>query len=292
MEKAQQHALAGLLYREMTVADIPAGLRLCRAARWNQVESDWRVFLEARAGGCRVAERDGNVVGSVATLPFGGRFSWISMVLVDPVERGAGIGTRLLEEALDLLGDESCARLDATPAGLPLYQRHGFIEEYAISRLTAIVDGGRFPQPRPGIRPMMSEDLSAVLSLDAVTFGADRAFLLRNLFERDRRYAWVAVERTEIAGYMFGRQGFVFDHLGPVIARDTEIARQLISASLIAAHGAKVGIDVPRPDSSWTAWLEQLGFVEERSLLRMFRGENRYPGRVSDVYAIAGPEFG
>jgi ribosomal protein S18 acetylase RimI-like enzyme len=292
MERAQQHAAAGLLYREMTVADIPGGLRLCRAARWNQVESDWRVFLEAGTRGCLVAERDGSVVGTVATLPFGGRFSWISMVLVDPVERGAGIGTRLIEGALEILRDELCVRLDATPAGLPLYKRNGFVEEYAISRLTTVMDSARIPQMAPSVRPMTSEDLPAVLSLDAVAFGADRSFLLGSLFERDPEYAWVAVEGSEIAGYMFGRRGFVFDHLGPVVARDAEIARQLTSASLTAAHGAKVGIDVTRGDASWTAWLEQLGFVEERSLLRMFRGENRYPGRVSHVYAIAGPEFG
>ena len=28
--------------RTMTAADIPAGLALCRAARWNQIDADWR----------------------------------------------------------------------------------------------------------------------------------------------------------------------------------------------------------------------------------------------------------
>ena len=292
MDRTLQPAVSGLLYREMTVGDIPGGLRLCRAARWNQLEPDWRVFLE-RPGGCRVAERDGNIVGTIAALPYGGRFSWISMVLVDPVERGAGIGTRLLEETLHFLNDELCVRLDATPAGLPLYKRNGFAEEYAISRLTTVVEEGRFRRQAAGIRPMTSEDFPAVLSQDAVAFGADRAFLLRNLFERDRRYAWVAIDGSKIAGYIFGRRGFVFDHLGPLVARDVEVARELTSGCLAAAaHGVKVGLDVPRRDTSWTGWLEQMGFAEERSLLRMFRGENRYPGRLSDVYAIVGPEFG
>jgi len=292
MDSTLQHPAPGLLYREMTISDIPGGLRLCRAARWNQLEADWRVFLKARPGGCRVAERDGNVVGTIATLPFSGRFSWISMVLVDPAERGAGIGTRLIEETLDLLRDESCLRLDATPAGLPLYKRHGFAEEYPVLRLTTVVEEARVRPQAAGIRPMISEDFQAVLSLDAIAFGADRGFLLRNLFERDRRYAWVAVDGSEITGYSLGRRGFLFDHLGPIVARDIEIARQLASACLGAAHEVKVGIDVPQRNASWTRWLEQIGFVEERSLLRMFRGENRYPGRVSGVYAIAGPEFG
>ena len=32
--------------RPMTTHDIPAGLRLSREAGWNQLEQDWRMFLE------------------------------------------------------------------------------------------------------------------------------------------------------------------------------------------------------------------------------------------------------
>src|SRR5438093_626515 len=70
--------------RQMTHADIPAGLRLCRAAGWNQLESDWRCFLELNPEGCRVAESESRVAGTVTTLRYEAKFSWISMVLVDP----------------------------------------------------------------------------------------------------------------------------------------------------------------------------------------------------------------
>ena len=71
----------------MTDADIDAGLRLCRASGWNQLESDWRLFLECNPGGCRVVETEGRVAGTVATLRYEDRFSWISMLLVDPEMR-------------------------------------------------------------------------------------------------------------------------------------------------------------------------------------------------------------
>jgi GNAT superfamily N-acetyltransferase len=282
---------AGVHYREMTPADIPAGLRLCRAARWKQLEEDWRIFLDNSPRGCRVAERDGNVIGTVATLPFGDRFSWISMVLVDPVERGAGIGTRLLEEALDLLGNGVCARLDATPAGQPLYARRGFVEEYAISRMTATIEAAHFATDARA-RPMREEDFGAVLAIDQDAFGADRAFLLRSLFHRAPGYAWVAIEHSAISGYCFGRPGFLYHQLGPIVASNGETAAALAGACLARHHGARVGIDILRHDTSWPRRLGQRGFTEERSLVRMYRGENRHPGRVSDIYAIAGPEFG
>ncbi len=281
---------AGVRYREMTRADIPAGLRLCRAARWNQLEEDWRVFLDNSPQGCRVAERDANVIGTVATLPFGDRFTWVSMVLVDPAERGTGIGTRLLEEALGILGN-ACARLDATPAGRPLYARRGFVEECSISRMTATIDAAHFAAD-PRVRPMREEYFDAVLAIDQAAFGADRAFLLHSLFQRAPGYAWVAIEDSAISGYCFGRPGFLYHQLGPVIASNGEIAAAVVAGCLARHHGARVGIDILRHDASWPRWLEQRGFTQERSLVRMYRGENRHAGRASGVYAIAGPEFG
>src|ERR1043166_1113917 len=101
----------------MTEQDIEAGLRLCRASGWNQLAADWRIFLECNGEGCRVEEIDGRVAGTAATLRYEDRFSWISMLLVDPEMRRRGIGTMLLEEALRVLGGTRSIRLDATPAG-------------------------------------------------------------------------------------------------------------------------------------------------------------------------------
>ena len=41
----------------MTEEDIPAGMGLCRAAGWNQLEEDWRVFLRSPGSGAFFAPR-------------------------------------------------------------------------------------------------------------------------------------------------------------------------------------------------------------------------------------------
>src|SRR5215510_4331795 len=101
-------------FRDMTTADIEAGLALCRASRWNQLDRDWELFLHLSPRGCRVAVKDGQVVGTVTTVRYQDRFCWIGMVLVDPAERRQGIGTRLLRESFSLLKGEQSIRLDAT----------------------------------------------------------------------------------------------------------------------------------------------------------------------------------
>src|SRR5260370_20268220 len=218
-----------LLLRNMTVDDIPAGLRLCRASGWNQLESDWRVFLNWNPSACRVAERDGKIVGTIAALRYGDRFTWLSMVLVEPTERGVGIGTHLLREELALLR-EDCVRLDATPLGQPLYARNGFVDEYPLSRMTATVHAADSIAVPTSARPMREEDLGRVLTCDREVFGTDRSRLLRALFQLAPRYAWIAGKSGSIEGYSFGRPGFLYEQLGPVIAQDAQTARHLVRA--------------------------------------------------------------
>src|SRR5438067_545617 len=184
MSETDKTTAAQVLIRDMKTQDIAAGLTLCRASGWNQLEADWCLFLELSPAGCRVAEKNGEIVGTVATLRYQDRFSWLSMVLVDPQERRAGIGTRLLYEGLALLRHEACIRLDATRAGRQLYVQHGFLDEYSISRLTASPTARQIIPVTGRVRRMSQRDLAVVLDQDRVIFGADREPILRSLFAR------------------------------------------------------------------------------------------------------------
>ena len=291
MKETERESPSPVLIRDMRPQDIPAGLRLCRASRWNQLEDDWSLFLKLSPAGCRVAEKQGHVVGTVATLRYQDRFSWVSMVLVDPAERRAGIGTRLLHEGLILLADQHCVRLDATGVGRQLYMQHGFMDEYPIARFTTTVNPTEIARPAGNVRRMSEQDLPAILNRDREIFGADREPILRSLLARSPECAWVAVA-SDIQGYCFGRPGFIYQQLGPIVARDESLARTLVSECLAQKRGERVGIDAPQHCPAWVHWLKSIGFTEERSFIRMYRGENRYPGQPEYVFGVVGPEFG
>ncbi len=280
-----------IVIRDMTPEDIGAGLRLCRASGWNQLEADWSLFLDVSPGGCRVAVKNGGVVGTVATLRYQDRFSWLAMVLVDPRERRAGIGTRLLLEGLSLLAGEPCIRLDATSAGRELYRQHGFMDEYPITRFTTGVDVALRARAVGNVRQMRPQDLPAIFERDREIFGADREALLRSLFLRSPECAWIS-EGLGVEGYCFGRPGFLYQQLGPIIAGDDLVARDLVSQCLAQADGRRFGIDAPQHSRSWLTWLQGNGFTEERAFMRMHRGANQNPGRPQCVFGIVGPEFG
>lgn len=282
---------SGIVVRDMTDGDIAAGLRLCRLSGWNQLANDWELFLKLSPGGCRVAQKDGKVVGTVATLRYQDRFSWLSMLLVDPAERGAGIGTRLLKEGLRLLENQACVRLDATPLGKPIYERHGFLEENTLSRMTAPAGNHNLlPEPERA-RPMCEKDLPAVLARDLEVFGADRQVLLRRWFELAPECAWV-IEGADCEGYCFGRPGFKYQQLGPIVANDETIAAELVAACLRRLGNTAVAIDAPVASAAWMERLAALGFKEERPFARMRRGIHQMPRAGKNVFGIAGPEFG
>jgi predicted N-acetyltransferase YhbS len=281
---------SGTVLRTMTLDDVPAGLRLCRAARWNQTERDWRHFLSEAPQGALVAEADGIVIGTVATLPYGA-FAWVSMVLVDPAARGKGVGTTLLERGLALVPEGVTARLDATPLGEPIYRKMGFVGEYGLERWFADADRARLA-PRSPARPFTDRDRGAIQELDLRAFGASRARLLDRLAADAPDYAWVVDGDAGPRGYLFGRHGHVREHLGPLVATDHDAARTLLDAGLAAVAGRALIIDVPDRQQTVRDHVAAQGFAVERPFLRMYSGLLRSPGQPSLVYAIAGPEYG
>ncbi len=262
-----------LILRPMSHADLGEGLRLCRASNWNQLEDDWRFFLDH--GGASLAEQDGTVVGSVGWLPFGRDFAWLSMMLVDPAVRRGGIGSKLMEAALEALAGQH-VRLDATPAGEPMYRKFGFLGEYSLAR-TKVAGGG---QLFGDVRAIEPADLAAIFARDREVFGADRSALLAELYRRAPHLAW-----TGRGAYCFGRPGHLFPQIGPVVATDLEGARAVVDHCLARHEGRTFVLDLPdRQDG--------LGFEVLRPFLRMSLGEVRQHGRPEQVFAITGPEFG
>jgi hypothetical protein len=232
----------------------------------------------------------GNVLGTAAYMRYDA-LAWIAMMLVDPAERRAGLGAQLLTEALAALANASCVGLDATPAGEPLYRRFGFVRDYSLVRTKATVDGARFPLPAGSARRMLQSDLAAVCRRDREVFGADRGRLLAAWFLRAPECAWMVDDAAGVKGYTFGRPGYRYHQLGPVVAADAATAQDMVIRCLSPLGGRVFAIDVPLLDGEWLDFLKSAGFVEERRFVRMFLRGHVHPGIPARQYAICGPEF-
>lgn len=294
LQKVRRYLVAHInpQLRTMTPVDVAAGMRLKEIAGWNQTKEDWERFLRAEPEGCFVAEWNGQVAGTVTTIVYENRFAWIGMVLVDPQLRGKGIGTALLQKALDHLDAKKvpCVKLDATPQGKPIYARLGFQSEYEIERHSLTREIG--PKDSPATVSGGAEKLEALLKMDSEVFGADRSALLRSLADSAPELVTIARHEGTVQGFALGRKGSQADHLGPWVASNALAAREVFERFLLRSRRQVVFVDVVR-DNPWApALLAGNGFQFSRTLTRMYRGENAHPGRPDFLCAILGPEFG
>ena len=279
-----------IVYRAMQPKDICVGLSLCRAAGWNQLARDWEIFLHLSPNHCLVATKEEKVVGTVTTIRYQNFFSWIGMVLVDPLYQGQGIGTELLKKALQILQNEETIKLDATPAGREVYLKLNFVDEYGLSRMA--MKSSKEKIDIQTAQPLQINDFNELAEFDHTIFGADRRPLLKWMFDGAPQYAFIAKVKNEILGYCLGRQGHNATHIGPVIAKDFSTAKDLVAAALNNNLHESIILDVLRFDQEWIKWLISLGFTEQRSLIRMYRGSNLFSGIPEKQFAILGPEFG
>jgi len=279
--------------RKMEMAHMNGLMKLKDAEGWNQLEKDWALLISYRESCNLVAVLDKRIVGSVSALNYANTVAWIGMMLVDKDYRGLGIGKRLMLEVLAKL--EGCAsiKLDATPAGRPLYLKLGFIDEYELYRMTNPCVSALSPGD-PSIEPLIMQegDLPEVAAFDRQVFGADRTELITRLFERSPALAWLIRAKERVAGFCLGRPGRNFLQIGPVCASSKGFAEALIRSAVSQATGRAIVVDIPADKTDTRIWLEANGFQVQRPFERMYLNRNPNPGIIADLYLIAGPELG
>jgi GNAT superfamily N-acetyltransferase len=288
-------ARRGLDLRDMTEDDLAAGLRLSRASGWNQTLEDWRQLLALGAGLFRVGVESERVVATAGAVRYGDALAWICMVLVDPAERGRGVGTAIFDgvlsrcQALVHAGRLKTVGLDATPDGRRVYGKRGFVDGPALVRLR-VEPGGTVGAAR-SVDRIAERELAPILALDREVFGADRASLLRRALAAAPELAWVAHDAGRVSGYSFGRHGDRSDQIGPVVTHDLAVAAELVRACLSAGRRRSLVVDA-RVDPAWLGALGELGFREERPLTRMYLRDAEPPAPMLLQRAVFGPEFG
>jgi GNAT superfamily N-acetyltransferase len=277
-------------------ADLEEALLLSSTAGWNQQRADWQMLLTLAPSGSFAAIVGDRIVATAIGIDYGG-FGWIAMMLVDPAYRGRGFGRRLLEAAMDAIPGGKPIRLDATPMGRPLYASCGFEHEATLNRYVAEPSSRRIPPATPGVQRITVDALASIVGQDAAVFGGQRGAVLEWALGRTPQYAWTKPAPGTPASYCFGRQGRLFDQIGPIVAPDDETARGLVGAAAAGAEGRAVVIDAFDARTGFATWLRDCGFRVERPLFRMQRagsGGASYtpsPGEGHLEYAIFGPEF-
>jgi GNAT superfamily N-acetyltransferase len=281
--------------RRMTASDLAAADELRRLVGWNQTPQDWQAMLELAPNGCFVALKGTQLVGTVTTIRYGRPLGWIGMMLVHPEHRRQGIAARLMAEALKHMHGLSipCAGLDATPAGLPVYEKMGFVAEWTLTRWqrSTAPESAAAPNHGMAVRAAVEADRPALVELDAGAFGVPRPQLIRSLVHRSvAALVWPA--RGQPVGWGLLRPGANALYLGPIACSRSAGALILAEALLARASSQAVFWDIPDENSIARGAAQSSGFAPVRPLTRMYLGQRSFSSDPRAQFAIADPAVG
>ena len=315
--------MSSLRIRLFTKEDIVLADSLRALAGWNQTPEDWLRFLNHQSDGCFIAEWGGQPVGTATTTIYEDKVAWIGMVLVHPDARRRGIGRALLEHCIAFLKPHvACIKLDATPLGKTLYDTLGFKDEWTLRRWeTSQVELPANPM-KYRVRQWRDADVEAMQQLDSEAFGVIRWPMIRRTTWQVSRALVGLTPKRRINAFGILRKGARAHYLGPVVASSiaaagpliksfltelptqpvywnkSEVAKAIMECELLAGSILKdlpnqpIFWDIPDQNTCAVELAQRLGFKPQRSLIRMFLGENRWPGDPQKIFALAGPEIG
>jgi predicted N-acetyltransferase YhbS len=275
---------SGCSFDRLVATDLSDALALSVAEAWNQTPADWSRVLRLAPNGCFAARDGGRLVGTVTTTSYGRTLGWIGMMIVHPDFRGRGIGASLMRMALDHLSAQRIptVKLDATPAGRPLYESLGFTAEVELERWR-----GTARPVTNGSAPPSDDVRARLMGFDQNAFGADRSELLHLLLD-DATLA----SGDGVAGYALARPGRTATYLGPVMATDAAAGMKLIQHMLARLANTPVCVDLHRGGFLGPDVLADAGLSKQRILTRMSFGLSTNAATTPALCASAGPEVG
>ena len=283
--------MAGPRIRRLRDGDVDRAVALTDLESWGYSPADIRRFLALSKKGCFAAEVRREVVGVLATFAYG-RVAYLGSVIVDPAQRGRGIGDAMMRAALTHLSASGVetVRLNAYVDVVPFYERLGFVKEYDNVRW----EGGRVELAAEVVRPARRGDLERIVAFDEAYFGARRDSLLRRLHEEFPRTFLVSEERGEVLGFLVGNTSAVATEIGPWIVNPDrpDAGRALFGGLLATTDRVAFAFSGPEPNPRPHAFAREIGYREGFRSVRMVRGPSASEGRPEGVWSFAGLEKG
>lgn len=270
-------SLAALPIRRLTLRDLTACADLSQDRGWPREEHKWG-FLLAAGKGYGIDDPEGGLVTACVVTEYGPYdqpdLGAIGMVLVAERHARQGVGRRLMQHVLSLMGTTPLT-LHATPYGRPLYEELGFKVTGRAEMLKGhFTPGGS--APAVPTRAATAEDLAAILRLDEDVLGTDRTHLVTRLpaFADQLR---VVEEGGRITGYAAAWPNMDTHVVGPLVARDTETAQALL-ASLAAGTDRPLRTDIDVRHEKLRAWAKERGLAPVAYNAVMTYGISELPG--------------
>lgn len=258
-----------LICRPLRAPEIETAVDWAAAEGWNPGLADAQAFAAADPEGFWGAERDGALLACITAVRTGEDFGFIGFYIAKPEIRGQGVGIALWRAAMARLAGR-CVGLDGVVAQQANYRRSGF--ELAWNNARYQSDNPRIAPAAPAdIRDAAAIPFAQLLAFDAQAFGLPRPDFLRAWISAPGHRARVLLDPAgEVAGLAVLRPCREGSKLGPLFARDAEVARALIADAAPHRAAGPLILDLPEPHAEAVALARSMGMEKGFETARMY----------------------
>jgi GNAT superfamily N-acetyltransferase len=261
----------GFHVRIMEPQDVVLATEWAAAEGWNPGHADSACFATVDSQGLLLGALDGKAATSISVVNYDAGFAFLGFYIVRPDLRGRGFGLRTWNAAIAHAGQRTIG-LDGVAAQQENYKKSGFVLAYRNIRF------GGFPEhptrEPPDIVPLTAVPFSAVAADDARVFPAPREAFLRSWISAPGHIGRALMRDGSLAAWGVIRPCRQGSKIGPLVADDHAAAEKLF-ASLVAAAGGEVFLDVPEPNRDAVALALAHGLAPVFETARMYTGAIR-----------------
>ncbi|KMK77516.1 GNAT family N-acetyltransferase [Alkalihalobacillus pseudalcaliphilus] len=234
----------------------------------------------------------GEIVSSAAIILYENNLASIGMVIVHEDFRGLGLAKEATKKCIDTVPKKTQIMLISTEEGKPLYKKLGFITIDNVHKYLSDQFLSVQLKKHVVIEDYIEQDLDDVIQLDSAAFGGRRTNLLSNRIKQSKSCLVAKNNKGKIIGFGLSIIGSANLLIGPVVAKDSRTAIELIH-ELIQNYSGKLRIDVPGDiNVEIEEFLTKLGFKQVNTPPIMVRNSDHLPKRNNQLYAIAAQVFG
>ncbi|MDR2996188.1 MAG: GNAT family N-acetyltransferase [Bacillus cereus] len=230
------------------------------------------------------------LIASAAIILYGEKLASIGMVIVHPNYTGRGIGKAITNSCISV---QTPIMLIATDEGKPLYEKLGFrVVSYVSKYICNSYNVNDYCVGNEDYMMNYEEcDLEEIIKLDECAFGTNREGFLTKRIIQSEQCIVVKDKEQNVLGYGLSIQTSENKIIGPVVAKNDEMAMRIVH-HLARGHHGKLRMDVPEGKNDFMKELEIAGFKKVNTPPIMMKNSNRLLKRNSELYSIAAQIFG